>query len=483
MPSLSNGALQKATRKAVVSLFNDNSTLRNQLFTDKALAIILSEACGVNIDTDTVSKAFAAGGESRYSLQFKDMSIGYEGESILFVYKVYKLPNDNYFTAVGWFDSVEAAEAVNVDIRRQVTGIAIENEVEEAFKKQLKKDHEKKAKNKSTNKRPPSPSSEKPPSKKPSAATVAAAVEQEQTSNEQPADVDQTAAPTPESSANTPVPAASIATATPELNEYNVTFSMGSRRGKMTVNINSPMYRTLLGNCVREERDDCVREGRDEGVSIEEASEMERAENEEDASNQSADNERKEYTKNCRDVTIGKDTVHNVPYSLDVVQKNYLFTLKKRDKMTDNLMELFKEGRCLVQEINAMARTNVKEARRTVRVVIFVTLNHPYNRESVDKKREERSTMKEKLKVKRVNGAERITGYFNHVEGVLAEAEKAVEEAGEQKYKEIFDHYRKSDNKTSAVEREKKVQGFEAATEKPRNITKNQRRGDIRPLS
>ena len=132
MPSLSNGALQKATRKAVVSLFNNNSTLRNQLFTDKELAIILSEACGVNIDADTVSKAFAAGGESRYSLQLKDMSIGYKGKSILFVYKAYKLPNDNYFTAVGWFDSVEAAEAVNVDIRRQVTGIAIENEVEEA---------------------------------------------------------------------------------------------------------------------------------------------------------------------------------------------------------------------------------------------------------------------------------------------------------------------------------------------------------------
>ena len=121
----------------------------------------------------------------------------------------------------------------------------------------------------------------------------------------------------------------------------------------------------------------------------------------------------------------------------------------------------------------------MKEARRIVRVVIFVTLFHPYNRESVDKKREERSTMKEKLKVKRVNGAERITGLFNHVESVLAEAEQAVEEAGEEKYKEIFDHYRNSDNKTSAAEREKKVQGFEAATEKPRNITKNQRSGDI----
>eukprot|EP00985_Skeletonema_marinoi_P030971 scaffold35123_cov80-Skeletonema_marinoi.AAC.1 len=97
------------------------------------------------------------------------------------------------------------------------------------------------------------------------------------------------------------------------------------------------MYRTLLGNCVREERE--------EGVSIEEAGEMERAEHEEDALNQRADNERKEYTKKCRDVTIGKDTVHNVPYSLDVVQKNYLSTLKKRAKMIGNLMELFKEGR------------------------------------------------------------------------------------------------------------------------------------------
>eukprot|EP00985_Skeletonema_marinoi_P012957 scaffold6350_cov97-Skeletonema_marinoi.AAC.1 len=131
------------------------------------------------------------------------------------------------------------------------------------------------------------------------------------------------------------------------------------------------------------------------------------------------------------------------------------------------------------------------------------------------------------------------SGFFKHVESVLADqAEKAVEEAGEQKYEEIFENYRNSDNKTrqrnncvrtaletarfkafgaqielfrgasllrwmsicalfapqtqlfpkrsfssvwqtSAVEREKKVQGFEAATEKQRNITKNQRRGDI----
>ena len=46
MSSLSKGALQKATRKAVATLFKDNPTLRHQLFTDKALAIILRDECG-----------------------------------------------------------------------------------------------------------------------------------------------------------------------------------------------------------------------------------------------------------------------------------------------------------------------------------------------------------------------------------------------------------------------------------------------------
>mmetsp|Transcript_30144 Transcript_30144/g.51274 ORF Transcript_30144/g.51274 Transcript_30144/m.51274 type:complete len:133 (-) Transcript_30144:3371-3769(-) len=118
MPSLSTGALQKATRKAIVSLFNDNSTLQNQFFTDQALSIILSEKCGVDIDADTVAKAFAAGGESRYSLQLKDMSIGHEGESVLFVYKAHRLLGGPYITAIGWFDSVKAAEAINPFVGR-----------------------------------------------------------------------------------------------------------------------------------------------------------------------------------------------------------------------------------------------------------------------------------------------------------------------------------------------------------------------------
>ena len=133
----------------------------------------------------------------------------------------------------------------------------------------------------------------------------------------------------------------------------------------------------------------------------------------------------------------------------------------------------------MVQNINFMSRTNVGENRRTVRVVGNSIANLPYNRESVDKKREEKSTMKEKLKVKRVNGAEHNTGYFTHVLGLFEEAEVAVAEVGTETLNEIVDHYRNPNKKTSAVEREKNVDKFEAATEKQRNITKAQRSGKI----
>ena len=134
---------------------------------------------------------------------------------------------------------------------------------------------------------------------------------------------------------------------------------------------------------------------------------------------------------------------------------------------------------CMVQNINFMSRTNVKENRRTARVVVNSISNLPFNRESVDKKREEKPTMKEKLKVKRVNGAERNTGHFTHVQGLFEEAEVAVVEVGNETLNVIVDHYRNPNKKTSAAEREKNVDKFEAATEKPRNITKAQRSGKI----
>ena len=117
--------------------------------------------------------------------------------------------------------------------------------------------------------------------------------------------------------------------------------------------------------------------------------------------------------------------------------------------------------------------------KEILRAVIFSICLHPYNRESVDKKREEKLTFKEKQKVKTTNGAERITGLFGHVLKDLEEAEEAVREIGQEKYKEIFEHYRKPDGKTSTVERETKVEEFGVAIEKPRNITKAQRSGKI----
>jgi hypothetical protein len=69
-----------------------------------------------------------------------------------------------------------------------------------------------------------------------------------------------------------------------------------------------------------------------------------------------------------------------------------------------------------VQKINIMSRTNVKEGRRTARVIADSVLFHTYNRASVDEKRKGKSTIAEKKKVKRVKGVERITGLFTHLE-------------------------------------------------------------------
>jgi hypothetical protein len=210
MPSLSTGPLQKATRKAIASLLDSSPTLWNQFYSDKVIAIILREECGIDIDENTLSKAFASGGDTKYSLQLKDMGIGHEGEGILYVYKAYRLPDRSYITAFGRFESVAAAEAINLLVGRNTANTAIDEAVKGALEKHLEKEQAKKEKKKSTNKRPSSPSSEKPPPKKPPSGN-----EQTNNEDEELADADYTAVPTPES-ANTRVPAPTIATATPE---------------------------------------------------------------------------------------------------------------------------------------------------------------------------------------------------------------------------------------------------------------------------
>src|SRR5210317_1383907 len=174
MSSLSTGPLQKATRRAILYLLKDNPTLRNEFISEESLATTLTEVCGVKVDVDTVSKAFTSGGDTMYSLQLKDMNIGHDGQDVLFVYKAHRLsgPDGNYFTAVGWFDSIEDAEEADPVIRRsvrtRVKDISIDEDALAEFKKQIEKQIEKESKRKAKandnqkNKRPPSSSSDEP---------------------------------------------------------------------------------------------------------------------------------------------------------------------------------------------------------------------------------------------------------------------------------------------------------------------------------
>jgi hypothetical protein len=160
---------------------------------------------------------------------------------------------------------VEAAEAINPFVGRNIADTTIDEGLKVAFEEQLEKERAKaekeEEKKKPATKRPPSPSSEKQPSKKPPSASGS-----EQNSNEELVEANPTAAPMPKAiNTNTCASAPTVATATSE----------------------------------------------------EEMDEIETVTNEEYTSNQRSQKERKEYTKHVRDVTIGKDTIRNVPNSLE----------------------------------------------------------------------------------------------------------------------------------------------------------------------
>ena len=359
MSSLSRGPLQKATRRAILYLLKENPDLRNEFFSEESLATTLTEVCGVEVDAETVSKAFTSGGDTRYWLQLKDMNIGHDGQDVLFVYKAHRLlgPVGNYFTAIGWFDSIEVAEEADPIIRKSVRTrvkdiISIDKDTVTEFTKQIGKEIEKESKRKAKananqkNKRPSSSSSEEPQRKRTSGA-----VEQEETS----CAIDQetsAAAPTPDSLVNTPAEATALATTT-------VTYSMGGMPGKITVEVGSELHQMLLEHCN-------VPSGQEGRVSVEEvgsqisvplqavpgsaelSEEMEVEESDHDTPIQQSENERKEYTIGCRDVKVGDATIHNVPNSHEVVQRNHLSRWKKKAEVTDRLVKLFKKGKTVL---------------------------------------------------------------------------------------------------------------------------------------
>ncbi len=122
-----------------------------------------------------------------------------------------------------------------------------------------------------------------------------------------------------------------------------------------------------------------------------------------------------------------------------------------------------------------MARSNVKGARRTARLIIFSMLIHTYNRASVDEKQKERATIAEKKKVKRVKGAERQAGLLPHLRSEISFAQQLKKDLPDGVYDAVYKHYR-TGNKTKKAEAiEKKKEEMKTALAKQRNVTKNQR--------
>ena len=73
-----------------------------------------------------------------------------------------------------------------------------------------------------------------------------------------------------------------------------------------------------------------------------------------------------------------------------------------------------------------------------------------------------------------MKGQERTTGLLTHLESQLKVAREEKAKLNEKDYKELYEHFRKDNNKTSATDIEKHEKSMKRALKKKRNITKAQ---------
>ena len=142
MASLSTGKCQKATRKAVADILLNSTPLRGQFHEVDALVKILGWKCGiVGIDEDTILRAFTCSDDA-YSVELKDMGVGHDGNYVLYVYKNYQIADGTRITAIGVFESVEAALSIDIadPKQRQRDGLLQNTSVQlgDALERQLK---------------------------------------------------------------------------------------------------------------------------------------------------------------------------------------------------------------------------------------------------------------------------------------------------------------------------------------------------------
>ncbi len=302
MASLSTGKCQRATRKAVVDILLNSTSLRGQFHEVDALVKILGWKCGiVGIDDDTILRAFKCS-DNAYSVELKDMGVGHDGDDVLYVYKNYQIADGTRITTMGVFESVEVARSIDIADPKQRDGLLQNTSVQldDALERQLRTELAKAAKGKARKeegadeKRPSSAKEEQPPQKR-------------------------TRIPTPDTTSEQTDMHDVAATAT---------IAIGDKSRTLTIAVGSPLYNALLEQFNLDSEEEAANE--DVNCASETAGEV-RSEN------------TREYRTTCRDVTVGSHTMYEVPSHCEVVCKNHLSQLKANSACIDRLRKLFKK--------------------------------------------------------------------------------------------------------------------------------------------
>ena len=127
-----------------------------------------------------------------------------------------------------------------------------------------------------------------------------------------------------------------------------------------------------------------------------------------------------------------------------------------------------------VQMHAVVSKTNVKEVRRSARSVLHSAIMRPFNQVSVEEKRSTIESMKEKEKIKRVRGRERIQMFVEYVLSLNSDINDAIEDTSPDLYRRVLVDMSSNENKSSAVELQQSIEMYERGTSKRRSVTKSE---------
>ena len=119
-----------------------------------------------------------------------------------------------------------------------------------------------------------------------------------------------------------------------------------------------------------------------------------------------------------------------------------------------------------------VARTNIKEARRSARGVIQCATIRPFNQRSVAIKRMTKNNLKEAEKIKRVKGHERIAWFADFVVELNTDVDIALQNTDHDKREQVMRVMGSCANKTSAIELKQHIDMYDKGIKKKRRPIK-----------